>query len=91
MCGLLKRDELDHIDIGFSMLPKYHGQGYGYEAASQVLKLAKNQFGIKSICAITLLINKPSIQLLEKLGLSYQKTVKPFDDDEELLLFAKDL
>ena len=90
-CGLLKRDNLEHIDIGFSMLPEYHGKGYGYEAASEIMKLAKNEFGIKIICAITLPINKPSIYLLEKLGLSYQKTVKPFDDDKELLLFAKDL
>lgn len=73
------------------MIPEYHGKGFGYEAANEILKLAKNQFGIKTICAITLPINKPSINLLEKLGLSYQKTVKPFDDDEELLLFAKDL
>nr|WP_321229097.1 GNAT family N-acetyltransferase [uncultured Psychroserpens sp.] len=90
-CGLLKRDNLEHIDIGFSMLPEYHRKVYGYEAASEIMKLAKNEFGIKTICAITLPINKPSIYLLEKLGLSYQKTVKPFDDDKELLLFAKDL
>jgi RimJ/RimL family protein N-acetyltransferase len=90
-CGLLKRDTLEHIDIGFSMLPEYHGNGYGYEAANEIMKLAKDTFDIKTICAITLPINKPSIHLLEKLGLSYQKTVKPFEDDEELLLFAKDL
>ena len=90
-CGLLKRDNLEHIDIGFSMLPEYHGKGYGFEATSEILKLAKTKFGIKTICAITLPINKPSINLLEKLGLSYQKTVKPFDDNEELLLFVKNL
>ncbi|MEH6537018.1 MAG: GNAT family N-acetyltransferase [Psychroserpens sp.] len=90
-CGLLKRDNLDYVDIGFSMLPEYHGKGYGYEATNEIMKLAKNEFGIKNICAITLPTNKPSINLLEKLGLSYQKTVKPFEDDEELLLFAKDL
>jgi len=89
--GLLKRDTLEHIDIGFSMLPEYHGKGYGYEAASAIMTLAKNTFNIKTLCAITLPINKPSIHLLEKLGLSYQKTVKPFDDDEELLLFVKNL
>tara|TARA_B100000809_G_C15136776_1_gene530971 strand:- start:4419 stop:4931 length:513 start_codon:yes stop_codon:yes gene_type:complete len=90
-CGLLKRNNLEHVDIGFSMLPEYHGNGFGYEAVTEIIKLAKTEFGIKSICAITLPINKPSINLLEKLGLSYQKTVKPFDDDEELLLFAKNL
>ncbi|WP_323789146.1 GNAT family N-acetyltransferase [Psychroserpens sp.] len=89
--GLLKRDTLEHIDIGFSMLPEYHGKGYGFEAASEVMKLAKNRFKIQTLCAITLPINQPSINLLGKLGLSYQKTVKPFEDDEELLLFAKNL
>jgi len=89
--GLLKRNELDHVDIGFSMLPEYHGKGYGFEAANEIMKLAKNTFKLKTVSAITLPINKPSIHLLEKLGLSYQKTVKPFEDDKELLLFVKDL
>ena len=89
--GLLKRDTLDHVDIGFSLLPEYEGKGYGIEGTKAIMELAKNTFNIKTICAITLPINKPSIHLLEKLGLSYQKTVKTFGDDEELLLFAKDL
>ncbi|WP_456438490.1 GNAT family N-acetyltransferase [Psychroserpens sp.] len=89
--GLLKRDNLKHIDIGFSLLPEYHKKGYGFEAASEIMKLAKNTFSIKTLCAITLSINQPSINLLEKLGFFYQKTIKPFEDDKELLLFAKNL
>ncbi|WP_298893989.1 GNAT family N-acetyltransferase [uncultured Psychroserpens sp.] len=89
--GLLKRDTLDHVDIGFSLLPDYEGLGYGFEGANAVMRLAKNTFNIKTISAITLPENQPSIHLLEKLGLSYQKRVKPFDNDEELLLFVKDL
>lgn len=89
--GLLKRDGLEHVDIGFSLLPDYHGKGYGFEAASEIVKLAKNTFHIKTLYGITLPITLPSIKLLEKLGLSYQKTVKPFEDDKELLLFAKEL
>ncbi|MCK8480208.1 GNAT family N-acetyltransferase [Psychroserpens algicola] len=89
--GLLKRDTLDAVDIGFSLLPEYEGQGYGLEGATAVMNLAKTKFDIKKLCAITLPENKASIHLLEKLGLSYQKSVKPFDNDEELLLFAKDL
>lgn len=89
--GLLKRDNLEHIDIGFSLLPDYYRKGYGFEAASEIVHLAKNTFNIKTLCAITLPENKPSIRLLEKLGLSYQKTVKPFEDDKELLFFVKKL
>ncbi|WCO01916.1 GNAT family N-acetyltransferase [Psychroserpens ponticola] len=89
--GLLKRDNLEHVDIGFSLLPEYHSKGYGFETATEIMNLAKNTFNLKTISAITLPINQPSINLLEKLGLSYQKTIKPFEDNKELLLFAKDL
>lgn len=90
-CGLVKRDQLEHVDIGFAMLPDYEGQGFGFEASQEILKLAKNQFHLDKILAITLPTNSKSVQLLEKLGLSFEKRVKPFEDDEELLLFAKDL
>ena len=89
--GLVKRDNLEHIDIGFSLLPPYEGQGFGFEGATAVMKLAKEEFGITTLCAITLPENEASIHLLEKLGLSYQKSVKPFEDDAELLLFVKHL
>ena len=90
-CGLVKRDNLDFPDIGFAMLPKYQGQGFGLEASSEILQLAKERFNINTVYAITLPTNKNSIKLIEKLGLDFEKKVKPFDDDEELLLFAKDL
>ncbi|EMQ96159.1 ribosomal-protein-alanine acetyltransferase [Xanthomarina gelatinilytica] len=90
-CGLVKREQLDHVDIGFAMLPGYEGKGFGLEASKEILKLAKNTFKLTRILAITLPTNSNSIKLLEKLGLTYEKRVKPFEDDEELLLFAKDL
>lgn len=89
--GILKRKELEHPDVGFSMLPEYEGKGYGYESSVAVMQYGKDKFNINTICAITLPNNKNSINLIEKLGLVYEKTVKPFADDEELLLFAKTL
>ena len=90
-CGLVKREQLDNVDIGFAMLPNYEGKGFGYESCIAVLKLAKEQFKLNKVLAITLPTNNNSIKLLEKIGLSYEKRVKPFEDDEELLLFAKNL
>ena len=89
--GLIKRPELEHTDIGFSLLPKYEGKGFGYESAQAVMALAKNEFNLKKISAITLENNKSSIALLKKLGLVFDKKVKPFENDEELLLFVKNL
>ena len=88
-CGLLKRDTLDHVDIGFAMLPNFEGKGFGFESSQAVLNVAKEKFNLDKIVAITLPTNTNSIKLLEKLGLSFEKRVKPFEDDQELLLFAK--
>lgn len=90
-CGLIKREALDDVDIGFAMLPMYEGRGFGYEASIAIMELAKNKFKLDKIVAITLANNPKSIKLLEKLGLRFEKTVKPFEDTEELLLFAKAL
>ena len=90
-CGLIKRDTLEHADVGFALLPEYEGKGYGFEASEVILKVAKDEFKLETILAITLATNKPSINLLEKLGLSFKKMIKPFEDDEELMLFAKNL
>ncbi|MEC3905954.1 GNAT family N-acetyltransferase [Tamlana sp. 2201CG12-4] len=90
-CGLIKRDELEDVDLGFALLPAYEGQGFGYESSLEILKLAKEKFNLKRITAITNPENKNSIRLIEKLGLTYEKKVKPFEDDQELLLFAKKL
>jgi len=90
-CGLIKRDSLEHVDVGFAFLPDYEGKGYGFESSKAILKMAKEEFKLERLLAITLPTNEPSIKLLEKLGLSFQKMVKPFDDDEELMLYAINL
>jgi RimJ/RimL family protein N-acetyltransferase len=90
-CGFVKRSEFQDVEIGFGFLPEYEGKGFGFEASQALLELAKSTFKLKKITATTLPSNKRSISLLEKLDLVYEKRIKPFDDDEELLLFAKTL
>jgi RimJ/RimL family protein N-acetyltransferase len=90
-CGLIKRDTLEDVDIGFALLPEYEGKGFGYEASLAIMELAKHEFNLERLVAITLSSNPNSIKLLEKLGMTYEKTVKPFENDEELMLFAKNL
>jgi len=90
-CGLAKREKLDDADIGFAFLPEYERKGFGFEASVEIMKLAKSKFNLKKIVAITNPDNQNSIKLLEKLGLTFEKKVNPFDEEKELLLFAKTL
>jgi RimJ/RimL family protein N-acetyltransferase len=71
MCGLIKRDTLEDIDIGYAFLPAYRGQGYAFESARAVLEYAPT-LGITRVVAITSPDNTASNQLLQKLGLRFQ-------------------
>jgi [ribosomal protein S5]-alanine N-acetyltransferase len=88
MCGLFKRDVLDHPDIGFAFFPEHYGKGYGSEAASAVLKYAIEDLHIPTILGITLASNKGSIRLLEKIGLKYSGMIRLAHDNDELMLFS---
>lgn len=85
--GIFEREGLDVHDIGFSFLPEFEGQGYGFESASKLLKTAFSEFGLKKISAITTQNNFSSQRLIEKLGLRYLKNVNLPNDDEELLYY----
>jgi RimJ/RimL family protein N-acetyltransferase len=75
MCGLIQRDGLDDVDIGYSFLERFWLKGYAYESASAVMDYGRNVLGIKRIVAITAPDNPGSIRVLEKLGLRYEKMV----------------
>jgi ribosomal-protein-alanine N-acetyltransferase len=89
MCSLIKRDTLEHVDIGFAFLPNFNGKGYAFEAASATLNFAQNDLKLDRIVAITNTNNTSSINLLKKLGFIFEKSVKFPDEDEELFLFIK--
>jgi RimJ/RimL family protein N-acetyltransferase len=88
MCGLIKRDNLADVDIGFAFLPRYWGCGYAFESAAAVLALGQQQFGLKRIVAITSIDNESSIKLLQRIGLAFEKLIRFGVDEEEVKLFA---
>jgi [ribosomal protein S5]-alanine N-acetyltransferase len=90
MCGLVKREGLDDVDIGFALLPEYEGKGYAFEAATAVLDYAKNKLNMSRLAAVTIAENNGSIKLLEKLGLRFEKKIMLPGDNEELMLFTID-
>ena len=87
LCGLIKRDTLEDIDIGFAFLPEYNGFGYAFEAAISTLQFAFESLEINRLVAITTPDNINSIKLLEKIGMQFEKKIL-FEEKEELFLFG---
>jgi RimJ/RimL family protein N-acetyltransferase len=83
---LIKRDYLEHHDIGFAFLPQYNGKGYALEASAEILSALTTDPAHTHIVAITLKENANSINLLKKMGLRFDKEV--IDNGETLLLYS---
>src|SRR6476469_5304 len=71
--SFLKRDYLEHFDIGFAFLPEFTGNGYAYEAVKEVLSLVRTNPLYNPVLATTIPTNTSSIKLLIKLGLHFEK------------------
>lgn len=87
MCGLLKRENLEDVDIGFAFLPEFTKMGYAYEIASATINYAKENLKLKRIVAITDPENSASIKLLHKIGLYYEGPILS-KTKEKLMLFS---
>jgi RimJ/RimL family protein N-acetyltransferase len=88
MCGIIKREQLEHPDIGFAFLPDYAAKGYAFETATATLSLARDRFKIFTMWAIAMPNNARSIRLLEKIGFTCIRTVNFPGSQQELLLFS---
>ncbi len=88
MCGLIKRETLDDVDIGFSILQRFWRNGYAYEAARAVMDYGKRQFGLPRIVGVTAPDNENSGNLLQKLGLRFEKTIHLPGYESESKLFV---
>ena len=88
ICGLIKREGLDDVDIGFAFLPRYRAQGYAFEAASAVMAHGLCTLGLKRIVAIVSPDNHASAKLLENVGMRRTGSVRLREDADELDLYA---
>ena len=89
MCGLIRRDVLEDVDIGFAFLPAYRGQGYALESAQAVMEHAWGVLRLERLVAIVAPGNAPSIRLLETLGFTFERWMKLPNDDEDLRLYGR--
>ena len=88
ICGLLKRDSLEDVDIGFAFLERFRRKGFAYESAAAVMNYGRNTVGLQRIVAITSPDNEASIRVLEKIGLRFEKMIRIPGPSEDTRLFV---
>lgn len=91
ICGLFKRENLEHPDIGFALLPDYCGRGLASEAAVAVRDHARDDLALETLTAIVSSKNAPSIALIEKLGMTFDRMITMPGDDEAIRLYRMSL
>jgi len=91
MCGLIRRESLPHVDLGFAFLARHRGHGYAREAAAAVVELARTRFQLDRLLAITDPDNTASRAVLEHAGLAFERHFTWSELGKEQALYAKDL
>lgn len=90
ICGLVKRDTLPDVDIGFAFLPAYRSKGYALEAARAVVGEARDRVGLRRVVAIVKPGNVASGRLLTKLGFAFERMIALPHSAEELEYYGLD-
>lgn len=91
ICGLIRRDTLPDVDIGYALLGEFEGQGYASEAARLTLALARERYGLARLIAIVSPGNHASERLLAKLGMQREGSIAQGDPPVELNLWGMSL
>lgn len=90
MCGLIKRESLQEVDLGYAFLPEFWGLGFASEAAEACLDYGKTALGLRCVLAIVSPGNASSIRLLERL--SFQRTgTMECGPGDEVEVYQRDL
>jgi RimJ/RimL family protein N-acetyltransferase len=88
ICGLVKREGLADVDVGFAFLSRHRSKGYAVESASAVLEHARRVLRLQRIVAISSPDNAASIAVLEKIGLKFERMIRLAEHSPELKLFG---
>ena len=72
--GLQPLEDTGEIEVGYNLSERFWRQGYGYECAMAWLMHGFEKCGLERIVAVAYPENIGSWRIMEKCGMSYQKT-----------------
>ena len=88
ICGLVKRDGLEHPDVGYAFLEGFWGSGLASEAAAATLAYARETLGLPTVVAIVQPTNGGSIAVLRKIGMKAAGLIELPGHDEPSAYFT---
>ena len=87
MCGLIKRDTLMEVDVGYALMPAFRGQGYAREAAAACVRYALDVLGLPEVWGITGPDNAASAAVLRQIGLEDAGVTRLVGEERETWIF----
>jgi [ribosomal protein S5]-alanine N-acetyltransferase len=72
--GLQPLEDTGEIEVGYSLMKKYWGQGIATEAARAWMDFGFREKGLDRIVAVAVVENKASQRIMKKLGMRYEKS-----------------
>ena len=88
LCGLIKRDTLPEVDVGYAFLPRHRGHGYAREAVLGCLQHGRTVLGLRRILAITSPDNLASQRVLETTGMRLEDRRSLAGETRETWVYA---
>jgi RimJ/RimL family protein N-acetyltransferase len=88
LCGLVKREGLDHPDVGYAFLERFWGRGYASESAAAALAFGRERLGLQTVVAIVQPANGGSIAVLQKIGMKAAGLIELPGHDEPSAYFT---
>ena len=66
---------VDEVEIGYGFMPEHWGRGLATEIARACVRIGHDEFGLRSLVAITTPINLASQRVMLKAGLVYERDI----------------
>ncbi len=80
-------DETKENEIGYSVNPECWNKGYGTEMSMTVLRYGFEELGLHSVVAISEEKNIPSVKIMLKTGLLFEKYCRYYNSKIDLVLY----
>lgn len=85
-------DFMPCTEIGWRLRKQYWGKGYATEGANACIQIGWDDFGLEEILSFAVTDNLPSIHVMQKIGMEYDKNfihpkLKQWPEIEECVLY----